>query len=110
MLFRDCNRKPNEYLFADERGQLPEPDHVADVFQRIVAQSGLMRIRFHDLRHSFGSIWAERVSPMVLKGMMGHASITTTERYIHTTDSIFRANIEAALGQMTGKGGKSLGT
>jgi site-specific recombinase XerD len=34
---------------------------------------------------------------MVLKEMMGHASITTTERYIHTTDDIFRRSMERSI-------------
>ena len=84
---------------TDARGRLPTPDHVEKVFQRLVKRSELPRIRLHDLRHSFGSIWAERVPPTVLKEMMGHASITTTERYIHTTDEIYRRSMNAAHGR-----------
>ncbi len=66
-------------------------------------QSGLPAIRLHDLRHSFGTLWAERLSPMVLKSVMGHSSITTTERYIHSTDEIIRASVDRALAAV-GKG------
>ena len=97
LLFGQVKRKPKDYLFTDERGCLPKPDHVKKVFERLGEQCGLKRIRLHDLRHSFGSIWAERVPPTVLKEMMGHSSITTTERYIHTTDEIFRRSLEEAL-------------
>jgi integrase len=39
--------------------------------------------RFHDLRHTFGSL-AVQVFPISdVKEFMGHASITTTEQYIH---------------------------
>ena len=96
LLFGQMKRKPKDYLFTDGQGRLPSPDHVEKVFQRLVKQCGLKRIRLHDLRHSFGSIWAERVPPTVLKEMMGHSSITTTERYIHTTDEIYRRTMEAA--------------
>ena len=96
LLFGSANKGSNDYLFTDGQGRLPSPDHVEAVFQRLVKQFGLKRIRLHDLRHSFGSIWAERVSPSVLKEMMGHSSITTTERYIHTTDGVFRRSIERA--------------
>jgi len=99
-LLLGCSRKkPRDYLFTDARGRLPTPDHVEKVFQRLVKRSELPRIRLHDLRHSFGSIWAERVPPTVLKEMMGHASITTTERYIHTTDEIYRRSMNAAHGR-----------
>ena len=96
LFFGQVKRKPKDFIFTDEQGRLPEPDHVQKVFERLVKESGLKRIRLHDLRHSFGSIWAERVSPTVLKEMMGHSSITTTERYIHTTDEIFRRSFEEA--------------
>ena len=82
-----------DYLFTDENGNLPNPNHVESVFQALIEQCGLKRIRLHDLRHSLGTIWAERIPPTVLKEMMGHTTITTTERYIHTTDDIFRRSM-----------------
>lgn len=41
----------------------------------------------HDLRRSFGSRWALRVQPFVLKTLMRHSSITTTERFYVSVDS-----------------------
>ena len=41
----------------------------------------------HDLRRSFGSRWALKVQPFVLKTLMRHSSITTTERYYVSIDS-----------------------
>lgn len=35
----------------------------------------------HDLRRAFGYRWARRVMPMVLKELMRHESVTTTEKY-----------------------------
>lgn len=35
----------------------------------------------HDLRRAFGERWAKRVMPMVLKELMRHESVTTTEKY-----------------------------
>ena len=35
----------------------------------------------HDLRRAFGARWARRVSSMVLKDLMRHASVSTTEKY-----------------------------
>lgn len=35
----------------------------------------------HDLRRAFGYRWAQRVMPMVLKELMRHQSVTTTERF-----------------------------
>ena len=40
--------------------------------------------RFHDLRHTFGSLAIRRFDLVAVKEMMGHASLTTTERYRHS--------------------------
>ena len=45
-------------------------------------------LRWHDLRHTFGSRAALAGVPMVvLKALMGHSAITTTMRYAHTTEA-----------------------
>ena len=35
----------------------------------------------HDLRRAFGLRWARRVMPMVLKELMRHKTVLTTEKY-----------------------------
>jgi integrase len=45
--------------------------------------AGLRPLRFHDLRHSFGSLVIREFDPASVKAFMGHAKITTTERYLH---------------------------
>lgn len=43
----------------------------------------MKRIRFHDLRHSFGTL-AVQVFPLSdVKAYMGHADIQTTMVYVH---------------------------
>ena len=67
------------------------------MFGKLLKRSKLKAIRFHDLRHSFGTIWAEQIPSSVLKAWMGHSSITTTEGYIHPGDEASRRVIENAL-------------
>lgn len=51
-------------------------------FKRALARAGLREVRFHDLRHSFGTAMAATGVPMrAIQAWMGHASITTTEIY-----------------------------
>lgn len=51
-------------------------------------------LRWHDLRHTFGSRAALAGVPMVvLKALMGHSVITTTMRYAHSTEADARAAI-----------------
>lgn len=52
-------------------------------YDAALAAAGLPRVRFHDLRHCFGSV-AVRAFPLSdVQAMLGHAHITTTMRYVH---------------------------
>ena len=39
--------------------------------------------RFHDLRHTFGSLAIRHLDSVTVQAMMGHSRLTTTERYLH---------------------------
>jgi integrase len=45
--------------------------------------AGLRRLRFHDLRHTFGSLAINVASIVQVQTWMGHADIQTTMRYLH---------------------------
>jgi len=45
--------------------------------------AGLRELRFHDLRHTFGSLAINFASIVQVQAWMGHAKITTTMRYLH---------------------------
>lgn len=40
-------------------------------------------LRFHDLRHSFGSLVVRELDTAALKSWIGHSKLATTERYLH---------------------------
>jgi integrase len=51
----------------------------ARVFQPLSAKAGLRKIRFHDLRHTFGSLLIQaRASLAYVRDQMGHSSIQIT--------------------------------
>ncbi|MGO9791451.1 MAG: tyrosine-type recombinase/integrase [Solirubrobacteraceae bacterium] len=52
-------------------------------FEAALKRAGLRRIRFHDLRHVFGSTAVRALPLSDVQAMMGHAHITTTMRYVH---------------------------
>jgi hypothetical protein len=52
-------------------------------YEKALERAGLRRVRFHDLRHCFGSV-AVRAFPLSdVQAMLGHAHVTTTMRYVH---------------------------
>jgi integrase len=70
-------------------GQKPGK-HIADVqrlWYAVRAAAHLPDVRLHDLRHSFASVPATSgESMLVLRSLLGHKRIATTERYAHLGD------------------------
>lgn len=57
-------------------------------------RTGLRKIGWHTLRHTFASHLAMRGVPLpAIKELMGHSSITTTMRYAHVAPSTLRSAI-----------------
>jgi integrase len=56
------------------------------VWQRIRTAAGLPSLRLHDLRHDVASDYGMRYPAAVVKGMAGHATLTSTSKYIHAKD------------------------
>jgi integrase len=53
------------------------------------------RINWHSLRHTFGSLLgAAGADPTTLMTLMGHANLSTTQRYLHTDEDRKRAAVE----------------
>ena len=58
--------------------------------------AGIAHIRFHDIRHTFGTRAVDGGAPLsAVKEVMGHADIRTTMRYVHATDEGKRKAVEA---------------
>jgi site-specific recombinase XerD len=59
------------------------PDGAEELFERLSIRVSF-RVRPHMLRHCFGtSLAAAGVAPDVIAELMGHASIVSTEIYLH---------------------------
>ncbi|MGI8712817.1 MAG: tyrosine-type recombinase/integrase [Solirubrobacteraceae bacterium] len=43
-------------------------------------------MRFHDLRHTFGTLAVRRAEVPAVQAWMGHSDIQTTMRYVHHRD------------------------
>ncbi|HVX32171.1 MAG TPA: site-specific integrase [Solirubrobacterales bacterium] len=74
----------DDFVFCGPDGGRLDGSAVRSRFVRVQKKAELRVRRFHDLRHTFGSLAIRRFDLVAVKGMMGHASLTTTERYLHT--------------------------
>ncbi len=77
----------SRYVFANPDTGRPMTD-VKHSFTTAVRAAGLEDFTFHDLRHTFGTRLAASGADVVkIRELMGHASITTTMRYMHASDA-----------------------
>ena len=80
---RDRFTGRDDLVFANPVGGYLDGSALRRRFRRAQKAAGLRPLRFHDLRHSFGSLVIREFDPVSVKDFMGHAKITTTERYLH---------------------------
>jgi integrase len=75
---------PDDYVFANRLGRRLDPSALRRRFERARDAAALDPLRFHDLRHTYGSLLvAGGVDLASVKAAMGYSRITTTERYLH---------------------------
>lgn len=69
----------------------------------LTKEAGIELIRIHDLRHSFASLCAQSsASLFLIKQLLNHAEMVTTQRYAHlTTENLRQASqsVSAAISQ-----------
>lgn len=73
-----------DFVFCRPDGGALDSSAIRNRFIAALAAADLRHRRFHDLRHTFGSLMIRRFDLRRVQSMMGHASITTTERYLHS--------------------------
>ncbi len=62
-------------------------DNIKSAWTALRELAGLPDVRLHDLRHTFGTRLAHaRIDLVTIKELMGHESLETTARYLHTND------------------------
>ena len=86
---------------------------VADCLTRVCAIAGIAGVTPHTLRHTFGSVAGELgFSELTIRAMLGHASQTVTQDYVHIDQAVKLAvdQTSEAIGALLAKGAAKFAT
>ena len=79
--------KESPYFFVSTRGNQMSPDALRKMFKQSLLAAGLdQTLSPHDMRHTFATDLVEGGADLrSVQEMLGHASLSTTQIYTHTT-------------------------
>jgi integrase len=84
----------DELVFVNVLGRSLDGSALRRRFKRARDAAGLRPLRFHDLRHTYGSLLAANgVDLVTIQSAMGHADLATTGRYLHARPASEQAAI-----------------
>ena len=73
----------DDLVFPGETGTFLDGSALRRRFASALARAGLRPLRFHDLRHTFGTRMIAKADIRRVQEWMGHADVETTMRYLH---------------------------
>ena len=73
----------DDLVFAGVGGDHLDGSALRRRYKDALARAGLRQLRFHDLRHTFGTRMIAKADIRRVQEWMGHADIQTTMRYLH---------------------------
>lgn len=73
----------DDLVFAGRFGGHLDPQKLRHRYNAALLRAGLRRLRFHDLRHTFGTRMIAKADIRRVQEWMGHADIQTTMKYLH---------------------------
>ena len=80
---RDTHTAKGDLVFVSREGTHVDGSALRRRYHATLSAAKLRRLRFHDLRHTFGSLAINVASIVQVQAWMGHADIQTTMRYLH---------------------------
>jgi integrase len=73
----------DDLVFPGETGSYLDGSALRRRYMQALENAGLRPLRFHDLRHTFGTRMIAKADIRRVQEWMGHADIQTTMRYLH---------------------------
>jgi integrase len=73
----------SDLVFGGERGEYLDGSALRRRYKKALDRAQLRPLRFHDLRHTFGSIAINQATIVQVQAWMGHADVQTTMKYMH---------------------------
>ncbi len=80
---RDLFTGDDDLVFAGVAGGHLDGDALSSRYRSALARANLRALRFHDLRHTFGTRMIAKADIRRVQEWMGHADIQTTMKYLH---------------------------
>jgi integrase len=91
---RDDFTSADDLVFANVLGRALDDSALRRRYRRAQVAAGVRPLRFHDLRHTFGSLLAAGgVDVVTIKAAMGHSALATTARYLHARPAVEQAQV-----------------
>lgn len=73
---------PDDYVLVNRFGRRLDISALRRRYKRGCAAAGLRPVRLHGLRHAAGSLVARTSDPVFVRDFLGHAKLSTTDRYV----------------------------
>jgi integrase len=93
------DNKPKSFVFASDTPRKTLVSCIRREWKAAIKKSGIPRLRFHDLRHTALSRLVEKGEDIeTVREIAGHASLKTTQRYLHSNDRRKKLAVEKLAG------------
>lgn len=98
---RSYNKQDAAYICVDPLGTAMRPGYVTSSFGIFLRKKGLRKIRFHDLRHSSGSLlMAQGYGLKEVQSWLGHANIRITADIYGHLEKNHKKNMANRVGEL----------
>lgn len=99
----------DDLVFVGELGGYLDGSALRRRYKEALGRGGLRPLRFHDLRHTFGTRMIAKADIRRVQEWMGHADIQTTMRYLHYAPHAEDAALVAEAFRVEGLEGRTSG-